>query len=259
MKLCRFELVEAPGEPRTGLYYEGKFYETDGEKPIAIHESDQAKLLMPLVAAPSVRLFSASVDGPGAGRSGYRFLNPARLFGPNRTLPLPEADGGYDLTATVAAVVAGDGAFVRPEETAAFILGYTPLIILRAPDVAERTEMWGLPDGLAHDVGLFIGPVITTPDELADLSDTGEPTTFVWDYRVRINGEQIAHGEERVGPYGDCVVEASRFGPVRGGEVLGGPPLLTSVLGAAPPLGAGDLIEFEVQRLGRLVARLDSA
>jgi len=259
MKLCRFELVAEPGEPRTGLYYEGKFYETDGEQAIAIHESDQGQLLMPLVAAPSVRLFSTAVEGPGAGQSGYRFLNPSRLFGPNRTLPLPEADGGYDLTATVAAIVAGDGAFVRPEEATAFILGYTLLIALRAPDVSERADTLGLPDGLAHDVGLFIGPVITTPDEVADLSDTGEPTSFVWDFRLRVNGEQVAAGEERVGPYGDCVVEASRFGPVRGGEVLGGPALVTSVLGVAPPLGAGDLIEFEVQRLGRLVARLDSA
>ncbi|MBX3096803.1 MAG: fumarylacetoacetate hydrolase family protein [Fimbriimonadaceae bacterium] len=259
MKLCRFELNEQPGESRSGIYYEGKFYETDGEQAIAIHESDAGKLLMPLIAAPSVRLFTTSDEGSDSTHSAYRFLNPSRLYGPNRVLALPDEPAGYDLTATVAAISAGDGAFVQPEEAPGFVLGYALLLVLRAPAVQDRLEPLGLPDGAAHDVGLFLGPVITTPDELADLSDTGEPTSFVWDYRLKLNGEQVAAGEERIGPYGDCFVEATRFGPVRGGEVLGGPPLVNSLSGSGFSVSAGDIIEFEVQRLGRLVARIESA
>lgn len=259
MKLCRFELVDEPGEAKAGLYYEGKFYETDGEQAIAIHESDSGHLLMPLISAPSVRLFSTSDEGPEGTKTAYRFLNSSRLYGPNRLLALPDEPSGYDLTATVAVISAGDGAFIQPEEAPQFVLGYALLLILRAPDVQDRLSPLGLPDAAAYDVGIFLGPVITTPEEVFDLSDTGEPTSFVWDFRLKINGDQVAAGEERVGPYGDCFVEASRFGPVRGGEVLGGPALVKTLEGTGHSINAGDIIEFEVQRLGRLVALIESA
>jgi len=48
---------------------------------------------------------------------------------------------------------------------------------------------------------------------------------------------------------------ASRFGPLMPGEVFAG-PTLAHARGGGQSVRAGDTIELEVQKLGRLVVRL---
>jgi 2-keto-4-pentenoate hydratase/2-oxohepta-3-ene-1,7-dioic acid hydratase in catechol pathway len=257
VKLCRFALTTDPDTVRSGLYYEGRFYETEGNQPIAIHEADTARLLPPLITAPSVRAFQSVPDGSTAS-PGYRHLNAARLYGSQTSLPWNEEAGELDLECRVAAVIGDNGAWVRAEESPNFILGYVPIIVLRMPEVQAQDERHGMTDGAGYDVAQFYGPVITTPEELADIEGV-LPTSYRWSYRLKISGDLVAEGEEVHGPYGSSVCQASQFGPVHAGELLAGPAFPIPPLIASPisrSLQEGDTIEFDVQRLGRLVVRI---
>lgn len=254
VKLCRFVLHAEPQTPRSGLYYEGRFYETDGEKAIGIHDTESAALLAPIILAPSVRVLETQPSGEGGVNWGYHFNNPTRMVGSNSEVELPEEMGALDVEARIALVISGRGQFVRPEEAHEFILGYAPTLFFRLPDEAESASAHGLPPSAANDVFWALGPVLTTPDELID--NLGESLTdYTWQYRLRLNGETLSEAETLQGPYGEAMALASRFGPLMPGEVFAG-PALAHARGGGQSVRAGDTIELEVQKLGRLVVRL---
>jgi 2-keto-4-pentenoate hydratase/2-oxohepta-3-ene-1,7-dioic acid hydratase in catechol pathway len=254
VKLCRFVLHAEPQTPRSGLYYEGRFYETDGEKAIGIHDTESAALLAPIILAPSVRVHETQPSGEGGVNWGYHFNNPTRMVGSNSEVELPEEMGALDVEARIALVISGRGQYVRPEEAHEFILGYAPTLFFRLPDEAESASAHGLPPSAANDVFWALGPVLTTPDEL--IENLGESLTdYSWQYRLRINGETLSEAETLQGPYGEALALASRFGPLMPGEVFAG-PTLAHARGGGQSVRAGDTIELEVQKLGRLVVRL---
>ena len=259
MKLCRFELTADPGVARSGLYYEGRFYETDGQNATAVHESDAAVLLPPFSTAPSIRVYESIAAGQNEGISGYRFLNPTRIAGSGGAFRIQEEDLYFDLSVRVAAVISTRGAYITPEDAADFFLGYTLLVSLRAPEIIADAERSGLPLGAAEDIAHFVGPVITTPDELEELQ-TGMQTRYRFPFRLKVAGEIIADSHETQGPFIDSLVIASRFGPLVPGELIAGPAfpipdLSASALGRG--LQPGDTVEFEVNRLGRILFHIE--
>lgn len=197
MKLCRFEHAASPGQTRSGVFYGGKIYETDGVKAIAVHESSEVRLLTPIGLPPSVRFFWCYDAPPTSGSSlasqlDFVYLNPASLLGPASAVKKPIFTADLSFDACLAIVVATAGAAIPIEAAEDHLLGFT----LAASFADEHLE--SAPAGLARysarqrDMGTAIGPAITTPDELEDVvseHDGGTRRHLV--IEARVNGREV--------------------------------------------------------------------
>lgn len=149
MKLCRFYVESDPGVVKTGMAFDGRFYETVGAEPVAVHEPMEVKLLPPIVRASSVRFSPLN-------SLVFDYLNPNVMFGPNETLRFPEAD--LWITPCLGVVIGGSGGLVDVRTSDDLALGLT----LGSVFTVEPHRGPGL------DIGFALGPALTTPDELDD-------------------------------------------------------------------------------------------
>ena len=99
---------------------------------------DEVVLRAPVLHPPSIRIF----DGDD-----FSFANPASIFGPDETVPLPVAAEQLELQERLAVIIG-----------AGMIGGFTLMNQWVAPS---------LPGAKARDFAISIGPVVVTPDEFA--------------------------------------------------------------------------------------------
>lgn len=252
-------LLDAPDHPRSGIYHDGKVYETDGERAIGIHEPTALSLLTPLGTPPALRLFQNYRRPNGEEALTYRFANVTGLAGPNGEI---EANFGarlIDFDAHVVGIVSDRAEAIVGSEAAGFVLGYAILLQLYDTELADEERALEMPIGPSHDAGGALGPYLTTPDDLTEFTVGSDPTEFVWNYRIRVNEDEVATGSSADVPFGTLLTAASGIHAVHAGEVVGWPaltklPLTETKLGR--PLVPTDRIEVTVDGLGTLVARL---
>lgn len=261
MKLCRFEIENHPEEPRSGIFHEGKVYETDGQNAIAIHDPANIRFLSPIGRPAALRCFESYEALPGEWGVSYFFLNPANLRGPNETFDLPPAVEELGIEVRVAAVLQDAGLNVEPAESDGFILGYT-FVALFVDRAAER-------EGAPHparwaelrDLGGFVAPFVVTPDELDDYRDQEARSRFTWKYKVSVNDEELPLGGTFGSDYGmdDLLILASRRAPVGAGEIIAWPALPLPEL-ADTSLGRdlvpGDRFRVVVEGLGAITGQV---
>lgn len=264
MKLCRFELNDSPGVIRSGIVHGGRVYETEGSQPVAIHEAATLKLLMPIGSATSLRVGGDDWEpSPLESRDPrdvyYWYGNSSAIFGPNLVLELPISGSEMSFRPYLAAVVAGDARNVEIEEADGYLLGFTLLNIFIARDIEAVERRLGISRGRSHDVGIALGPVITTPDELDDLTtDDSQGRRFSSLVVVKVNGVEVARGDTAATRYtaAQMLSAASENAPVRSGDILALGPLLDDADSDLPALSAGDQIEISADRLGTLMTRI---
>jgi 2-keto-4-pentenoate hydratase/2-oxohepta-3-ene-1,7-dioic acid hydratase in catechol pathway len=247
MKLCRFELLEAPGQPRSGLLHGEKLYETDGVKALGMHGVETVRLLPP-VAPPSVRAFDEAES--------FDLLNPAGLVGPLTEIELLEEAGGLVPELRVAAVV-GDS---EGEPSAESFVGLTIMLCFVDEHLAELERRAGRAPGLSRNLPIAIGPYLTTPDDLeANLIGNPEEARYRFTFRLQA-GSRHYEVESWEMPFGfvRMAAEASRGWRLHDGEALATPSLLPLGEGTevSPPLVPGDEIRAQVGGLGTLLVRL---
>jgi hypothetical protein len=123
----------------------------------AEYRLDEVALLAPVLHPPSIRLFD--------DRSSFGFANPAAVVGPGASIRAPSdtvSEGALTVLSRVAAVIGAEGA----------IGGFTAVAEWRAPELTSPKD---------RDFALGLGPVVVTPDELADPSPG-----FDWDAAVAL-------------------------------------------------------------------------
>lgn len=260
MKLCRFELHEAPGQPRSGIYHEGKVYETDGERAIGIHDPGSLSLLTPLGIPPSIRVFEAYRKPNGEEALNYRFCSVGGLVGPNGEIAVTVGERSLDFNVHVVGIVSDTGESVEASEAPGFVLGYALLLQLYDTDLAGEEAALQLATGASHDFGGALGPYVTTPEDLTDFTVGSDPTCFGWNYRMRVGDVEVASGTDETGlPFSALLGFASSWRAVSAGEVMGWPKLNKKALTDSPlqrSLLPSDRIEVTVDGLGTLVARI---
>jgi fumarylacetoacetate (FAA) hydrolase len=260
VKLCRFVLLDAPEHPRSGIYHDGKVYETDGERAIGIHDPGSLSMLTPLGTPPAIRAFQSYRRPDGSEGLTFRFCNVTGLAGPNGEIAVNVGARALDFDVHVVGVVGDLAESVEAPEAAGYVLGYALLLELYDADLAEEERLLELPSGPSHDMGGALGPFLTTPDELTEFTVGSDPTNFGWNYRLRVNDAEVAVGSvESDFPFSHLLSFASQARAVQAGEVLAWPalakpPLLES--GLERNLVSGDRIEAVVDGLGTLVARI---
>lgn len=237
MQLCRFELRDEPGIARSGIFFENRLYETDGQKAIGVHDLSKIALLPPVLPPPSIRMFDA--DGQ------YTYLNPEGLLGPLSEVDIPSAS--LSAYGHLAALVQTQGEQFEGEEASQAILGYT-LCFSFARNDSSLSEVE------RRDLPIAIGPFLSTPEVL-----TGTASTWSLEWTLKINGLEIAQWAAEEPKAERWLERASRLRAMLPGDLLVGPALpfpdLTqSALGRN--LQPGDSLQLAEKSLGVLTVKL---
>lgn len=260
MKLCRFVLHADPETVRSGIYHDGRFYETDGEQAVGIHDPGSVRLLAPIGQPPAVRLFDRYQAADGSARLTYSFSHPGRIVGPTAEIDTSHADQALDFQVRVAALVQEGDSSLGPAEANRMMLGLGITIQLYNADEVEMLESAGVSSAPAMDLATVFGPFLVTPDELTDNRTTDEPTEFTWPIKVFVNGEVVFQtvSNPEFSLY-DMLTLAAQKRPVMPGELLAWPafdkpPLEHTELGRF--LMPTDKISVEIEPLGTLNCRI---
>lgn len=176
------------------------------------------------------------------------FLKPSStVVGPYDEVLVPRGGEKTDYEAELAVVIGRTARYLDSHaEAAAVIAGYTI-----ANDVTERAfqfERGGQWDkGKSAETFTPLGPWLVTADEVAD------PQALT--LRLWVNGEQRQHGStaEMIFPVLELVRYASRFMVLEPGDVVitGTPAGVTLGRPGTPFLAPGDVVEIEIDGLGR--------
>jgi fumarylacetoacetate (FAA) hydrolase len=264
VKLCRFELRSDPGEIRSGIVYSGKIYETDGANPIAVHEAEDVRPLTPIGQPPSIRFFRVNLPTPVSTieedfAPPYFYGNPSALVGASQVINQPEFTARLDYEPYVAAVLGSPGANIAVEEADDYVLGYTIVDMLVARDVERVERAAGVGPGRSFDIGGAIGPVLTTPDELADsVVDDTKGNRFKLSVVTRVNGVERRRGDLSELPWtlGQLISLSSQSTPLKAGDVIAMGPIALAPEGDETFLDPDDEVQIAVEKLGTLSTKI---
>jgi hypothetical protein len=254
MKLVRFELLEAPGRARSGLIYEERVYETDGEKAIGIHELGRVRLFPPVGPVAGFRVFEALGDGLT-----YHHRHP-QVLGPLSEIEMPSQVDGLDFDAHVCVVLQDGGTQIDPHEAPGFVLGYTLALAFRIPSVVAEDREAGGSGAPGRDAGTVIGPFLVTPEDMTEFSLPGNERILAFGYEMKVNADVVASGQVLLDPGLDRLLPfASAYSRVFPSEALAWPKLEKpelefSELGRL--LLPSDRVSLTVDGLGTLVAKI---
>ena len=182
-------------------------------------------LLAPVLYPPAVRVFTPFERG----KPFFSFRSSFPVLGPGAELSYPQGVEELDYGLALAAMVGADGE----------IGGFTVANDWTAREVARAERAAGFGPGKSSDFGLSLGPVLVTPDELAE-------TQLV----ARVNGDERCGADTRelVHRWPELVAAAARNATLRPGDLL----LARLTGGAGPALRPGDVVELEAEGIGVL-------
>lgn len=159
----------------------------------------------------------------------------------------PDLVADLDYEVELAVILARDAYRVRREDAFSYLLGYTILNDVSARTLQRRHHQWFFGKSLKGFTPM--GPWIVTADELG-------PAPAL-DILCRVNGELRQHSNTRQLIFGiDDVIEELSAGMVlKAGTILSMGTPSGVAMGMDPPryLKAGDVVECEIEGIGRLV------
>ncbi|MDN3263774.1 fumarylacetoacetate hydrolase family protein [Streptomyces sp. CSDS2] len=181
---------------------------------------------------------------------------PDTVVGPDDTVLVPRGSAKTDWEVELAVVIGRTARYLdTAEEALAHVAGYAV-----AHDVSEREfqiERGGTWDkGKNCETFNPLGPWLVTADEIADPQDLS--------LRLWVNGELKQDGTtaEQIFPVGEVVRYLSRFMTLYPGDVINTGTPAGVAMGAPEPkpyLRAGDVVELEIEGLGRQRQELKDA
>ena len=188
----------------------------------------------------------------------FYFTNPNAVFGDEDVIPYPPYTNALDYELEIAAVIGKAGMNIKPEDTPAYIFGYTIFNDWSARDIQRKEMTVGLGPAKGKDFASSFGPVIVTPEALADKA-VGRPGVYDLSMTARINGVEFSRGnfKDIYWSFGDIIARASESVMLNPGDVIGSGTVGTGCLleltkFQGPWLNEGDVIELEIERIGVL-------
>lgn len=239
------------------MVYGGKIYETDGAEAIGVHEAADIRPLAPVPTPPSIRIFRSDL-GANSENPIFFYGNPACIIGPSQVINLPEVGEDFVIRSYFGAVLVGSGYRVSTEEAEAMILGLTLVNILTSRSLERQEKELGIGFGRSHDLGIAIGPVLTTPDELDDtMVMTKNGILYKLESSIKINSVERAqaHFEEFTISMVEAIRSASETCTLRAGDLFCVGPIFDD---EDSKVEAGDEYHFSIERLGTLATKLSN-
>jgi 2-keto-4-pentenoate hydratase/2-oxohepta-3-ene-1,7-dioic acid hydratase in catechol pathway len=198
---------------------------------------------------------------PWYERPVYYKGNRMNVIGDGASVTIPRYTKAFDWELEFGIFLCRQGRDIPREKAREFIGGYTIFNDFSARDIQKR-EMGGRlgpAKGKDFDGGNAIGPVLVTPDEI--------PDPYNLTMRARINGEEVSYGHTKGmrWTFEELIAYVSQDETLYPGEFFGsgtGTVLESGVnrcccgLEMGRFLKAGDTVELEVERIGKLTNRV---
>jgi len=188
----------------------------------------------------------------------FYFTNPNAIFGHEDVIPYPPYTQAMDYELEIAAVIGKAGMNIKAEEAEEYIFGYTIFNDWYARDVQRKEMAVGLGPAKGKDFASALGPLIVTPEALADKA-TGRPGVYDLEMVARVNGKEFSRGnwKDMHWSFGEIIARASESVMLYPGDVIGSGTVGTGCLleltkFQGPWLNHGDVVELEVERIGIL-------
>ena len=169
------------------------------------------------------------------------------LVGDRGQIHLPDSNPGMvDFEGELAVVIGRRARQVPESQALQYVAGYMPFNDITARDVQLSSPQWTM--GKAFDTSGPCGPALVTSDEVPEPQDL--------ELRTIHNGEvvQTASTREMIFSVAELVAYISSLITLVPGDIIatGTPAGIGHVRQPPRYLGAGDTIEVEIERLGRL-------
>src|SRR6266542_3728493 len=188
----------------------------------------------------------------------FYFSNPNNNYGHGDEIPYPSYTQALDYELEIAVVIGKSGINIEPEDAPNFIFGYTIFNDWSARDLQVQEMKVNFGPVKAKDFASSYGPVIVTPEEIADKA-TGRPGVYDLSMVARVNGVELSRGNfsDIYWSFGDIIARASQSVMLYPGDVIGSGTVGTGCLyeltkNQGPWLNHGDVVELEIERIGIL-------
>lgn len=188
----------------------------------------------------------------------FYFSNPNNDFGHEEVIPYPAYTQALDYELEIAAIIGKPGRDLTPEEAPGHIFGFTIFNDWSARDLQVQEMRVNFGPVKSKDFASSFGPVIVTPDALADKA-TGRPGVYDLSMTARVNGVELSRGNfnDIYWSFGDIIARASQSVTLNPGDVIGSGTVGTGCLyeltkNQGPWLQHGDVVELEIERIGVL-------
>ncbi len=238
------------------MVYSGKIYETDGTEAIAVHDAMDIRPLCPIPTPPSVRIFRSDI-GKQSQDPHFFYGNPGAVIGPSQIVNLPNADNDFVVRCYLGGTIVGSGYHVNVEEAEAMILGLTLVCIVTGKGLENEEREQGIGLGRSHDLGIVIGPVLTTPDELDDVMVmTANGILYKLEASIKVN--HVERATANFEEFTISMIEAVRFASetctLHAGDIFCVGPIFEDI---ESTVSHGDEFQFSMERLGTLALKLN--
>jgi fumarylacetoacetate (FAA) hydrolase len=188
----------------------------------------------------------------------FYFSNPVNDFGQNDEIPYPSYTDAIDYELEIAVVIGKPGFNLSPEQAPNHIFGFTIFNDWSARDLQMREMKTNFGPVKSKDFACSFGPVIVTPDSLADKA-TDRPGVYDLLMTAKVNGKELSRGNfnDIYWSFGDIISRASQSVELSPGDVIGSGTVGTGCLyeltkNEGPWLKEGDIVELEIERIGIL-------
>jgi 2-keto-4-pentenoate hydratase/2-oxohepta-3-ene-1,7-dioic acid hydratase in catechol pathway len=245
MRLIRYQLKN---KIQLGWIYEEKIGLIEGDifgdfrRLEVTIKLEEVKFLSPVVPSKIICIgrnyaSHAAEHGVDVPEIPMIFLKPpSALIGHHEKIVLPPQSGLVEHEAELAVVIGKTGRWIKPENAANHIMGYTIANDVTARDLQRRDGQWTR--GKGFDTFCPLGPWIETDFDPSDALII-----------CKVNGEirQMSSTRDMVFPVAQLIAFASTVMTLMPGDVL-----LTGTPAGVGVLKTGDQIEIEIENLGKL-------
>lgn len=264
-------LLSLLGDDGERLHSTGERLRADPDRVI---ELEAVPMRAPIPEPPSIRDFlgfeahvrnaRGAVDPDWYRLPVFYFSNPAAVHGPRDPVAVSPGSREWDFELECAAVVGMGGSDLAVDHAGRHLAGLMVMCDFSARDLQRREMRLGLGPAKGKDGATSLGPFLVTPDELASFRSA---TAYRLSMGVRVNGVLYGGGDlsDLYWSFEEMLAYASRGTRVRPGDVIGSGTvgtgcILERVAGGEgdrfPWLFPGDVVELEIERLGRLSHRI---
>ena len=188
----------------------------------------------------------------------FYFSNPNNNFGHEDIVPYPSYTLALDYELEIAVIIGKPGKDIAPEDAPNHIFGYTIFNDWSARDLQVQEMKVNFGPVKSKDFACSFGPVIVTPDALADKA-VERPGVYDLEMTARVNGVEMSRGNfmDIYWSFGDIIARASQSVLLNPGDVIGSGTVGTGCLyeltkNQGPWLNHGDVVELEIERIGVL-------
>lgn len=187
----------------------------------------------------------------------FCFSNPNSLLGQDAEVFSPAGSTELDFELELGVVMGDQIRDVAPEQAWLHIAGFTILNDFTARDLQRSETAVGLGASKSKDFATAVGPVLVTRDELTGRIE-GERVAL--QMRARVNGHEISQGNSSAlfHTLTRMVAHASRDADLFPGDLIASGAVGNGCILELTPeatngwLKPGDVVELEVERLGKL-------